>query len=68
MSFRKEKREFIFCVHNGGNGDLPLSQPKEVDPETVMKNIPDTTNSVLCPDRYREYSVDELIELSKKED
>ena len=63
-----EKREFIFCVHNGGNGDLPLSLPKEVDLETVMKHISDTTNSVLCPDRYREYSVNELIELSKKED
>ena len=63
-----EKREFIFCVHNSGKEGHWISLPKEVDLETVMKNIPDTTNTMFWHDRYQEYSVDELIELSKQEE
>ena len=60
--------QFIFCVHksedNNGNV-LPL--PKEIDLQKIMREIPDTTETMFSPNRYREYTKDELVSLSKKE-
>ena len=59
--------QFIFCVHksedNNGNV-LPL--PKEIDLQKIMRAIPDTTETMFSPIRYREYTKDELVSLSKK--
>ena len=33
-----------------------------------MKNIPDTTSSMYTDNRYKEFTREELIELSKKHD
>lgn len=59
--------QFIFCVHksedNNGNV-LPL--PKEIDLQKIMRAIPDTTETMFSPNRYREYTKDELVSLSKK--
>lgn len=63
-----ENREFIFCVLPGGDDDHPIPLPPEIDLETVMNHISDTTDTLFRPDRYREYTQEELIELSKKKD
>lgn len=68
-----ETGEFIFCVHKAEseNGDN-IKLPKEIDLQQLIKNIPDTTTSMYdvgideCLDKYREYTMDELVELSKK--
>ncbi len=60
-----ENREFIFCVNKDGD-DTPNPLPDEIDLETVMRNIPNTTDTMFQDNRYREYTKDELIELSKE--
>ena len=63
-----ERGEFIFCVAKSedANGEF-LRLPKEVDLQRIMKNIPDTTESMFVPqkDKYKEFTKEELIELSK---
>ena len=68
-----ETGEFIFCVHKAEskNGNI-IKLPKEIDLQQLIKNIPDTTTSMYdvgndeCYNRYVEYTIDELVELSKK--
>lgn len=59
--------QFIFCVHQSEDSYgniIPLSE--EIDLQKIMKNIPDTTSTMFADNRYREYTKEELIELSKK--
>ena len=60
-----ENREFIFCVSKNSD-DTPNSLHDEIDLEVVMRNIPDTTDTMFRDNRYREYTPNELIELSEK--
>jgi hypothetical protein len=61
-----ENGQFIFCAHKSEdlNGNY-ISFPKEIDLQKVMKNIPDTTSTILSANRFRKYTKGELIELSK---
>ena len=60
-----EKGEFIFMVHQAEDADgelIPL--PKEIQPETLLKALPVTTESLLKRGKvYRDYSFEELKEL-----
>ena len=63
-----ERGEFIFCVAKGedANGEF-LRLPKEINLQNLMKNLPDTTESMLAPKKtlYKEFTKEELVELSK---
>lgn len=63
-----ERGEFICCTYQSENekGEF-LSVPEEVDLQKLMLNIPDTTSTMYAADRYREYTKDELVKLSKVE-
>ena len=62
-----EQGQFIFCVSKAEdeNGTI-LSLPDEVDLQHLMQNIPDTTESMYTANRYKEFTKEELIALSKK--
>lgn len=62
-----ERGEFIFCAYKSEdtNGRI-IELPKEIDLQRVMANIPDTTNTIFYEDRYKDYTKEELIEISKK--
>lgn len=62
-----ERGEFIFCAYKSEdtNGRI-IELPKEIDWQRVMANIPDTTATIFSDGRYKEYTKDELIEISKK--
>ncbi|MBQ8620839.1 MAG: hypothetical protein IJ422_00820 [Oscillospiraceae bacterium] len=62
-----EHGEFIFCVHKAEDKDGNIIRfPEEIDLQQLMKNIPDTTSTMYANGRYKEFTKDELIELSKK--
>lgn len=54
-----ERGEFIFCASNNQTEDA-------IDLEMLMKNIPVTTTTMYADGRYREYTKEELIKLSKE--
>ena len=60
-----EKGEFIFMAHQAEDADgelIPL--PKEIQPETLLKALPETTESLLKRGKvYRDYSFGELKKL-----
>ena len=60
-----EKEEFIFMAHQAEDADgelIPL--PKEIQPETLLKALPETADSLLGRGKvYRDYSFEELKEL-----
>ena len=60
-----ERGEFIFMAHQAKDADgelIPL--PKEIQPETLLKALPETADSLLGRGRvYRDYSFEELNEL-----
>ena len=60
-----EKGEFIFMAHQSEDADGELiSLPKEIHPETLLKALPVTTESLLKRGKvYRDYSFEELKEL-----
>ena len=60
-----EKGNFIFCVHNAEdeNGDI-IPFPQDIDLQQLMKVMPDTTSSIYSENCYKEYTKDELLELS----
>lgn len=63
-----ENGHFIFCAIKSEDEDGNiLSMPSEINLQKLMKIIPDTTDSMLSPNRkyYKEYSKDELAELCK---
>lgn len=61
-----ENGTLIFCAHKtvDGEGNL-LHLPAEIDLQKVMRNIPDTTSTMYQEGRYRDYTKEELAELSK---
>ena len=63
-----ERGEFICCVSKSedASGNI-LKLPEEIDLQNIMVNIPDTTSSMFIKNRYKEFTKEELIELSKKE-
>lgn len=62
-----ERGEFICCVSKSedANGNI-LRLPEEIDLQTIMKNIPDTTATMFADNRYREFTKEQLVKLSKK--
>ena len=60
-----ERGEFIFMAHPAEDADGELiSLPKEIQPETLLKVLPVTTESLLKRGKvYRDYSFEELKEL-----
>lgn len=60
-----ENGQFICCVMQSEDehGNL-LEMPKNVDLRSLMKKMPDTTNTMFWHNRYREYTKQELIDLS----
>ena len=62
-----ERGEFIFSAYKSedSNGRI-IESPKEIDWQRVMANIPDTTATIFSDGRYKEYTKEELIEISKK--
>jgi hypothetical protein len=61
-----ETGEFIFCAYKSEDKDGNLLElPKEIDLHKLMHNIPDTTDSLYSGKTYKEYTKEELIELSK---
>ena len=60
-----ERGEFIFLAHQAEDADgelIPL--PKEIQPETLLKVLPETAESLLERGNvYRDYSFEELKEL-----
>ena len=60
-----ERGEFIFMAHKAEDADgelIPL--PKEIQPETLLKALPVTTESLLKQGKvYRVYSFEELKRL-----
>ena len=62
-----ERGEFIVCAYQSEDhqGNI-VKLPDEIDLRQLMKNIPDTTATMYGSDRYKEYTKDELIALSKK--
>ena len=64
-----ERGEFIFCVSKSEDEDgTILTLPDEIDLQCLMKNIPDTTESMYVNDRYKEFTKEQLIMLSKRKD
>lgn len=62
-----ERGEFIFCAYKSEDTSGRIIElPKEIDLQKVMANIPDTTNTIFYEDRYKDYTKEELIEISKK--
>lgn len=62
-----ERGEFIFCVHKSEDAKGRfLELPKEIDLQQLIKKIPDTASTMYADGRYKEFTKEELIELSKK--
>lgn len=61
-----DRGEFIFCVYKSENAEGELLElPQEINLQKLMRNIPDTTSTMYADGRYKEYTKEELIELSK---
>lgn len=62
-----ENGEFIFCIYNSEDkyGNF-VRFHEDIDLNRLMKNIPDTTQSMFSGIRYKEFTKDELIKLSKQ--
>ncbi|MBQ7347328.1 MAG: hypothetical protein IJW55_05165 [Clostridia bacterium] len=62
-----ENGQFIFCVHRSEdkNGNF-IEFPKEINLKSLMRNLSDTTTSMFQNNRYKEFTKEELIALSKK--
>ena len=62
-----ERGEFICCVYKSEDADGKiLKLPEEIDLQQLMVNIPDTTSTMFADSRYKEFTKEELIEISKK--
>lgn len=62
-----ENGQFIFCAYKAEDkkGNV-IHLPEEVDLQKLMRNIPDTTSSMFQEDRYKVYTKEEMVKLSKK--
>ncbi len=63
-----EKGEFIFCAYKltNDNGEV-VELSKDIDFQSLMNNIKDTTESVYADNIYKEYTQTELINFSKSD-
>ena len=69
FSINYESGEFIFCACKSEAADGRMIEfPKEIDLEQLMINLQDTTSTMFADGRYKEYTKEELIVLSKKEE
>lgn len=61
-----ENGQFIFCAAKAQNetGAFDTMRDK-VNLRNVMKNMPDTTNTMFASNRYKEFTKEELIALSE---
>ena len=61
-----ERREFVFCAYKTENerGEL-LRLPASTDFDKLIRKMPDTTDTMYAPDRYRVYTKKEIEELCK---
>lgn len=57
-----ENGQLIFCACKEPSSDFY----KEIDLKKLMRKLPDTTDSIYEENRYREYTKDELMKLSKE--
>ena len=62
-----ENGQFIFCAYRSEdeNGNF-IELPKEIDFKKLICKLPDTTSTMYEDHRYKEYTKDELIALSKE--
>lgn len=63
-----ENGQFIFCaIQSEDESGNFLTMPKEIHLQNIMKHLPDTTDSLFSPKqkRYKEFTKQELIELSQ---
>lgn len=62
-----ENGQFIFCAIKSEDefGNF-LTMPKSVNLQNIMRNIPDTTDSLFSPNcrLYKEFTKEELIDMS----
>ena len=67
FEFDEKNGEFIFCAYKfeDEKGRF-IELPKEINLANVMKNIPDTTQTMFGKKRYKDYTKKELAELSKE--
>ena len=64
-----ENGSFIFCVANVGDEDAAPSDwglPNDIDIEKLHRLLPETTTSLYQPNRYKEYTFEELREMLKE--
>lgn len=62
-----ERGEFIGYVSKAEDAEGKiLKLPEEIDLQQVMKNIADTTSTMFADNRYKDFTKEELVELSKK--
>lgn len=58
--------QFIFCAHKAEDSEGNFIEfPSEIDLQKLLQTLPDTTTTMFGEGRYREYTKQELIELSK---
>lgn len=61
-----ERGEFIFCTYRSEDGKgKTVEFPKEIDLQRLMAVLPDTTPSMFVDGRYKEYTKEELVSVSK---
>lgn len=61
-----DQGQFIFCVYKTEDNEENINKlPKEIDLIKLMKNMSDTTDSMYADNRYRQFTKQELVELSK---
>ncbi|MBQ3016632.1 MAG: hypothetical protein IJD79_07625 [Clostridia bacterium] len=61
-----ESGQFICCVHKteNENGEV-INFSNDIDLHKLLGTLPDTTDTLFDTDRYKDYTKEELIELSK---
>lgn len=62
-----ENGQFIFCAYKSedANGNI-IEFPESIDLQKLLRRLPDTTSTMFEENRYREYTKEELAELSKE--
>lgn len=60
--------ELIFCAYKSEkDNDEANNLPYGIDLKRIIRLLPDTVSTLFEADRYKEYTADELIKLSKKD-
>ena len=61
-----ERGEFIFCAYKSEDGKgKAVEFPKGIDLQRLMAVLPDTTPSMFADGRYKEYTKEELVSMSR---